>query len=69
VIKVVTEHVTAAKSRLLEIGATLGPLLAAEDNAAACQQLVDHAILDALGEISENTLNEEAFCGSVSVIN
>jgi hypothetical protein len=45
--------ITAAKTRLIGIGSKLGPILAIETDAAACQSLIDAAVREAMGEIAE----------------
>ena len=52
VVLVISQHIAAARSRLLAMPATLGPILAAEDTPAGCQQILDAAVREALEELA-----------------
>ncbi len=47
------DHITAARSRLLTMGATLGPQVAIESDVVRCRRLIDSQVKDALAELRE----------------
>jgi len=49
----------ASRARLLGLGAHLGPQVAIEDEPAKCQELIDGAVHDALGELSDLQVSEQ----------
>lgn len=48
----------SCRARLLGLGANLGPRVAMESNPAACRELVDAAVSDAIGALSELDISE-----------
>jgi len=53
VLKVWGQLISPAKTKLMGIGAKLGPMVAVEGDAAACKALIDGAVREALSEMSE----------------
>ena len=45
--------ISPAKTKLMGMGAKLGPMVAVESDAAACKALIDGAVREALAEIAE----------------
>lgn len=48
------DQIANARAKILAIGHTVAPVVAAETDATACQELIDERAKEALGELSES---------------